>query len=280
MKPAQFVSKTIRKQHTDDIEGLTSGFFSDSKDNKVSIEKYKYIYKCPDMYKHIIIYDLQLEWGGKDYNWKEFKLLSQEDDINSVLDNCYTLQSSESMLNTIAHYASVGEKDSKYIMINSWIYKLYPKKLYVFLVGKQLIRTGNADVIRSVIEAQHKKHSYKDILEGIRSCKENNKDLNDLYVEYAQYTRETLQGIYTHGHLDPRKEAWFTTYFTATVISESIRNFRSFITTLMTLDLSLSQNPALLLEKLPMARGGSWINSDKWGFFGASTPVHGNKKTT
>ncbi|XP_060744982.1 uncharacterized protein LOC132858629 [Tachysurus vachellii] len=276
-KPARFVSEDFRKQHTDDIEGFASSFFPNDKDDKVFIVKYKDVYKCPDMYKHIIIYGLQLEWGGKDYIWKEFKLLSQEDDINFVLVNCYILQSSDDILNLIKHYASVGEKDPKYIMINSWIYKLYPKKLYVFLVGKQLNRTEKADEIRSVIEGQYKKHIYEDIQEGIRSCRKNNKDLNDLCDEYAHYKRDTLQGIYTHGRLDPCKEAWFTTYFIATMISESIRNFRSFITTLMILDMSLSQNPEFLLEKLPMARGGSWINSDKRGFYGASTPVHGKK---
>ncbi|XP_027007997.2 uncharacterized protein LOC113646151 [Tachysurus fulvidraco] len=274
-KPARFVSEDFRKQHSDDIEALAWSIFSNSKENKVSIIKYKD--KFPDMYKHIIIHDLQLEWGGKDYIWKEFNLLSQEDDINCVLDNCYILQSSDDIRNLITHYARVGEKDPKYIMINRWIYKLYPNKFYVFLVGKQLIRTENADEIRSVIEDQCKKYRYEDMREGIRSCKENNKDLNDVYVEYAHYARDTLQGIYTHGHLDPCKEAWFTTYFIATMISESIRNFRSFITTLMTLDLSLSENPEFLLEKLPMARGGSWINSDKRGFYGASTPVHGKK---
>ncbi|KAK2866802.1 hypothetical protein Q7C36_002858 [Tachysurus vachellii] len=273
-KPARFVSEDYRKQHTDDIEGLIWSFLFFI---KVSIVKYKDVNKCPDMYKNIIIYDLQIERGGKDYIWKVFKLLSQEDDINCVLDNCYILQSSRDILNLIKHYANFGEKDPKYIMINSWIYKLYPEKLFVFLVGKQLNRTEKADEIVSVIEGQYKKYTYEDLREGIRSCRENNKDLNDLYVEFAHYARDTLQGIYTHGRLDPCKEAWFTTYFTATMISESIRNFRSFVINIMILDMSLSQNPEFLLEKLPMARGGSWINSDKRGFYGASTPVSGRK---
>ncbi|XP_047672992.1 uncharacterized protein LOC113634787 [Tachysurus fulvidraco] len=286
-KPAQFVYKDFRKEFTDDFEALCWSIFSPNKYDKVSIVKYKDIYKFPDKYKLIIIYDLQLEWGHdiNAYIWNGFNLLSQEDDINiniKFLDNCYILQSSDDILNLITHYANFGEKDPKYIMINRWIYKLYPNKLYVFLVGKQLdIITENADEIRSVIENLYKMLTYKNMREKIRSSKGNNKDLNDVYDEYAHYTRDTLQGIYTHRCLDPNKEACFTTYFIATMISESIRNFRSFITTLMILDLNLSQKPEFLeflLEKIPMARGGSWINSDKRGFYGASTPVYGEKK--
>ncbi|XP_053495180.1 uncharacterized protein LOC128616598 [Ictalurus furcatus] len=271
-KPGRFVSEDFRKTHTDDTEASTWALFNNLK-GKESQELRHPVRLNNDTY---IIYHLKLKWGGKRYNWLKFKLFTSEDDINCVLDNCYELKCSEDILNVIVHYASVGENHSKYLMLNGWIYKLYPKKLYVFLVGKQLTRNENADKIKKVIEGQHKKHEYKDIREGISNCKENNQDLYVLYAEYAQYFRETLLGIYTHGTFDPNKEAWFTTYFLATVISESARNFRSFIITLIALDLSQdpeTQNKGLefLLEKLPMAKGGTWINSDRRGFHGAST---------
>ncbi|KAG7324708.1 hypothetical protein KOW79_011024 [Hemibagrus wyckioides] len=273
--PGRFVSEDYREPHTDELEALFWALtFS---------LKFKLDYPVRSHNDRFIIYDLQLKWEVKEYIWEKFELFSSEDDINNILENCYTLQCSEGILNVIIHYANVGEKDPKYIMINSWIYKVYPKKLYVFLVGKQLNGTENADKIESVIKSQKKKHSYTDIREGIRNCKEHHEDLYDLYSEYAQYTRETLQGVYTHGRLKPKREAWFTTYFLATVISESIRNYRSFITTLMALDLILRPNPEraeqeIILEKLPMARGGSWVNSDKRGFYGASTALNKKQK--
>lgn len=280
-KPGRFVSEGVRETYTDDIEALSWALFNNLKGKEYQELRHP-VRLNNDTY---IIYHLKLKWGGKEYNWLKFKLFTSEYDINCVLDKCYELKCIEDILNVIVHYASVGEKDPKYLMLNGWIYKLYPMKLYVFLVGKQLTRNENADKIKKVIEGQHKKHEYKDIREGISNCKENNQDLHVLYAEYAQYFRETLLGIYTHGTFDPNKEAWFTTYFLATVISESARNFRSFIITLIALDLSLSQNLEtqnkgleFLLENLPMAKGGTWINSDRRGFHGAST-VGGGKNT-
>lgn len=278
-KPGRFVSEDFRETYTDDTEALSWALFNHLK-GKASQELRHPVRLNNDTY---IIYNLELKWGSKCYNWLKFELFIYEDDINRVLDNCYELKCSEDILNVIVHYASVGENDPKYFMLNGWIYKLYPKKLYVFRVGKQLIRNENADEIKKVIEGQHKKYEYKDIREGITNCKENNQDLYVLYSEYAQYFRKTLLGIYTHGTFDPNKEAWFTTYFLATVISESARNFRSFIITLTALDLSQhpeTQNKGLefLLEKHPMAKGGTWINSGRRGFHGAST-AGGGKNT-
>ncbi|XP_053094976.1 uncharacterized protein LOC117598476 [Pangasianodon hypophthalmus] len=278
-KPGRFVSEDFRKVHTDDIEALAWALFYNRK-GKASQELKHPVRSNNDRY---IIYDLQLEWVRKNYNWKKFELFNSKNDINHVLDlHCYDLQCSEDIQNVIVHYASVGEKDPKYLMVNGWIYKLYPKKLYIFLVGKRLRTEENADEIKKVIDGQYKKYEYKHIREGISNCKENNQNLYDVYAEYAQYTRDTFQGIYTRGTFDPIKEAWFTTYFLATVISESARNFRSFVITLMALDLSLSQNPEkakqeIFLEKLPMVKGGSWINTNRRGFHGASSAVNGKK---
>lgn len=273
-KPSRFVCEDVRKRRTDDTEALSWALFYPLH-GEVS-QRLKHPHRSNnDQY---IIYDLQLYWNGKDYEWSRFELFISKDDKSSVLVNCYELQCGEDVMNVIVHYASVGEKDPKYIMCNGWIYKLYPQKLYMFLVGKQIRSQEDAVQMNSVIEEQYKKYKYADIRDGIRHCKES----QDVCVEYAQYARDTLQGIDTQGRFNPSKEAWFTTYFLVTMISESARNFRSFIITLMALDLNLNSNSEqtklkIILEDLPMVRGGTWINTDKRGFHGASTEVKGKK---
>lgn len=271
--PDRFVEEEFRKPHTDDIEALAWAFFDEL--IKIPDKQHLYITTAQADLNTFVIYDLILKWNNKikhekiKYEWVKFELITSDDEINCLLKNCYEIRSSYDILKMIVHYASVGEKDPKYIMINNWIFKLYPKKLYVFLVGKRLIRTENTDEIQTVIKNRYKNSMYKEIQEEMKRGGEKYKDL------YAQFTRDTLHGVYTSGSLPPRLEAAFNMYFTATVISESVRNFRSFISLLMALDLSLNQRPEFLLEKLPMARGGRWINSDKRGFYGASSGVKG-----
>lgn len=72
-------------------------------------------------------------------------------------------------------------------------------------------------------------------------------------------------------------EAAYTTYFTASVIAESARNFRTFPLILMAVE--MLENPAtkekgedFLYKEHSMARGGSWINPGLRGFSGSTTP--------
>lgn len=276
-QPDRFVCKDFRKVHTDDIEALAWVFFNRPEDE--ASNRLKHAVKTNSRY---IIYELEILWADKEYKWIKNELFHSEDDINGVLKDCYVIQCGEDILNVILHYASVGESHPKYIMINNWIYKLYPNKLYGFLVGKRLRTNEDVDEIITVIEGQYQKNSYKDIREGINECKGINQDLYDHYTDLAQYFRGALQGVYTQEVFPLNKEAWFTTYFFVTVICESIRNFRSLVIMLMASDLSLHQTPEkrkeILLVKLPMAKGGTWIDTKKRGFHGASIPVR-NKKS-
>lgn len=268
-KPRRFVTKDFRKDLTDYIEALAYATFCTTLSTK-SLEPIN-LDSSNNVNSVHIIFDLQLTWDNNmhKYVYEKFELFTSGEDINNILQNCYELKDSKDFVNLIRHYAIVGEQNHEYIMINGWIHKVILRTLYVFLVGKRLSTesTESADEIRTVIEEHHNKYTYSEIKQGI--SREDNPDLNP-WAEYALYFKNTLQGIYTNSNIKPNKEAWFTTYFLATVLSESIRNFRSFPVTLMALD--LSKDPEIL-SKLPMTKGGTWINPDKRGFYGAYTAV-------
>lgn len=100
---------------------------------------------------------------------------------------------------------------------------------------------------------------------------------------FVQNMRDTFLGERTT-RLPPSTEAWFTTYFTASVISESSRNFRTFPLVLMGLDMVDSKDINLqekglefFFEEHPMARGRSWIDPSRRGFTGSATPEGSSK---
>ncbi|XP_053087877.1 uncharacterized protein LOC117596548 isoform X2 [Pangasianodon hypophthalmus] len=270
-EPEKFVPENSRELHTDDLEGLAWAFFQHRKgDGKQSLQL-----RHPVMTDEMqwTIYDFQLNQVSDQNRREENNWFTSENDIKDILNKCYEIKSGEDILNVITNYAAYGETDPTYLMLNDWIYKVYPKDLYVYPVGKKLNTDENVDDIQNIIKGQFKKHSYSDIREGINSCGGTN--------HYAQYARESLQGVYTRTNLNPTQEAWLSTMFVASVISESSRNFRSFPITLMAMDMTLDQNTPekglkFLLEDHPMTKGGTWINTEYRGFHGCA--LHKNVK--
>ncbi|XP_046730181.1 uncharacterized protein LOC124401775 isoform X3 [Silurus meridionalis] len=268
-KPQRFVSEGFRKKHTDDLEALSWAFFQHRKGDHINHPKFK-------NNEQYTVYDLQNKWDpiqktyikGESRGW-----LNSKKDIKNILNQCYELKSGEDILNEITKNARFGKKDYTYLMLNDWIFKVSPDFLYIYLVGKKLNRNETEHDIQNIIEAQFNKHNYKDIVIGIEKCQGS--------VYYKNYCTKCLQGTYKKDNaesaLNPNQEAWLSTMFLATMISESTRNFRSFPITLMALDLAHNENMNFaisgldfLLNNHPMTRGGTWIKKDCRGFYGSS----------
>lgn len=209
--------------------------------------------------------------------------IDDEREKRQVLNECYQINTGEDIKNIIHHFAKNGETRTTYLRINDWIKEVNPKNLYVYPVGKRLDnnqRDNNIiDGIKRIISAQVQHQSYQDIQGNIIKVDMNNVRKTQQKQLYAQYVRNIFRGQYTdvfRGRLEDQKlstESWFTTYFTASVISESARNFRTFPLTLMALDMAFSQKHEkskhglnFLFEEHSMARGGSWVDPEKRGF--------------
>lgn len=100
---------------------------------------------------------------------------------------------------------------------------------------------------------------------------------------FVQNMRDIFIGERTT-HPPTSTEAWFTTYFTASVICESSRNFRTFPLVLMGLDMVDSKDINIqekglefFFEEHPMTRGKSWIDPSRRGFTGSATPEGSSK---
>ncbi|KAJ3603663.1 hypothetical protein NHX12_028407, partial [Muraenolepis orangiensis] len=190
----------------------------------------------------------------------------------------YDIKSGKDMLNIIHHYAKTGENELSYLMINDFIYKVDQHSLYVYPVGKKLDNNdvGKIKEIEDCITAQIGKEKYGDMRQKMYKNLPLEQQEN-VKVKYVEYLKGTLTGEHTiHPSLSER--AWFNSYLTASIISESARNFRTFPLVLMALD--MSQNPDnnvkqrgldFFFENHPMARGGSWIDPNNCGFKGSST---------
>ncbi|XP_004566699.3 uncharacterized protein LOC101472502 [Maylandia zebra] len=189
-----------------------------------------------------------------------------------VLNECYQINSGKDIKNIIHHFAKNGETRTTYLKINKWIYEVEHKKLYVFLVGKWLDnnqRDANViDEIKRCINAQVGRESYTHMRNNILTNNRNSQ--NQQKQIYAKYVGNIFRGEHAHVNQGLSTEAWFTTYFTASVISESVRNFRTFPLTLMALDMALNQYDSagldFFFDNHPMARGGSWVDPEKRGF--------------
>ncbi|KAF3695307.1 hypothetical protein EXN66_Car010983 [Channa argus] len=214
--------------------------------------------------------------GRKTSNHIEFT--ENRKDIKDILSKCYEIKSGKDIRSIIRHYAKTGENKLTYLMVNDWIYEVNPKSLYVYLVGKKLgnNQRGNEVRIKEVkkcITDQINREKYSDMKNHIR----NHKD------KYPQYVKDIFLGEPTRSP-SLSTEAWFTTYFTASVISESARNFRTFPLILMALDMVESQDNNIrekglnfFFEDHPMARGNSWIDPSRRGFSGSATPKDSSK---
>ncbi|KAM9394519.1 uncharacterized protein KZ484_005550 [Pholidichthys leucotaenia] len=241
----------------DELQALTWGFFH-SDELQTTLRKVEVNNPEEIQEKYLI--------GIRDNNGK-IVWINDEDTLKKVLSDCYEIKSGEDIRNVIRHYAKNGENKATYLMVNDWIYEVNPKDVYVYPVGKRLNNNqiGDNKIIDQVkksISVQVGRESYEQIRLNIKN--------NQRYL-YADYTRDIFLGKRTFVP-ELSTEAWFTTYFTATVIAESVRNFRTFPLTLMVLDMIFNENfqnlqaKKFFFEDHSMARGGSWVDTSRRGF--------------
>ncbi|XP_042070313.1 uncharacterized protein LOC102295251 isoform X2 [Haplochromis burtoni] len=219
--------------------------------------------------------------------------IDKEGDKRQVLNECYEIKSGEDVKNIIRHYAKNGEEKTTYLKINDWIYEVDPRNLYVYPVGKKLDNNNVIEDIKTCIDEQAGNERYPDMRDKIFRNVKNEEEKNQQKQRYAEYVENTFLGEHPDvfkgsltGYKRLSMEAWFTTYFTATVISESARNFRTFSLTLMALDMVQSKDNNIRQKGLdfffdnhPMTRGGSWIDPSRRGFAGSATHEDSSKLT-
>lgn len=216
--------------------------------------------------------DLQIKYrirklteGDQSVDW-----LETEQEIREVLSNCYEIKSGEDVRTIIKHYAETGEEKITYLMVNGWIYAVDPQNLYVYLFGKKLDNneinnTEKIKVIEGCIEEQNGNEKYPDMKKHIVD-----------EGSYVRFVRDIFRGERTT-HLPLSTEAWCTTFFTASIISESARNYRTFPLILMALKMTDSPDNndreigvEFFFENHPMARGESWVDPSKRGHRGTA----------
>ncbi|CAB1325337.1 unnamed protein product, partial [Coregonus sp. 'balchen'] len=274
--PNKFVEHYAREEHTDELEALTWAIFepmtSDTNSKKL------HIYLNNEVVSEYQICNIESKKiNGHSEITKQW--IEKEKDIRSILDKCYEIKSGKDILSVIHHNAKLGEDETTYLMLHDWIYKINPQTLYVYPVGKKLGNNekGNQnkiDEIKHCVEAQIGKEHYSAIRKNIGDGKES----------YPNFVKETLQGEYINKGSQVMMEAWYTTYFLASVISESSRNFRTFPLVLMALDMTQSTDNnvkekglSFLMEEHPMAKGGSWVDPGSRGFYGSSSDKESTK---
>ncbi|XP_038559195.1 uncharacterized protein LOC119891543 isoform X1 [Micropterus salmoides] len=200
---------------------------------------------------------------------------TEQQDLKNILSKCYVINTGKDVRSIIRHYAMTGENEPTYLMVKDWIYVVDPVSLYVYPVGKKLDNNQRENVsqrneVKKRIEGQTDRVDYRNLRGEIKK------------TTYANYVKDIFLGEQTY--LQLKDEPWYTTYFTASVIAESARNFRTFPLILMAVE--MVENPAnkdegenFLFEEHSMATGGSWINKDLRGFKGSATPEVSSKPT-
>lgn len=277
--PQRFIDQNIMKNFDqkafEELEALSWGLFHDD----LPLPEKVRTNNVQQIEEHYVI--------GKHYdNDKKIKWVNNELELNNVLSNCYEIKSGEDIRSIIQHYAKTGEDEITHLMVKDWIYAVDPQTLYVYPAGKKLNNNQIGDVqkikdIKGCIEKQLGKEKYPDMRNGIRD--KNINPVNNPEEVYVKYVKDIFRGEHTV-NLPLQTEAWCTSYFTASVISESARNFRTFPEVLMALDLTDSNNNNIkqkglefFFEEHPMARGRSWIDPSRRGFSGSATPKDSSK---
>ncbi|XP_068178618.1 uncharacterized protein [Antennarius striatus] len=270
----QKVFEQLDKTALNELEAMSWGFFHGDLPvpKKLDLNKEKNIDKDYIIRKHLDD-EKAVEW------------MTDNNDKEKVLSDCYEIKSGEDVRNIIRYYAKKGEKNPSYLMVKDWIYVVDPQNLYVHLVGKRLDNNQkeNKHAIEDIeksIKAQFGKSDYPSIRKGI--IIDQNRIVESKH-EYVNYVTDVLSGEHTVT-LPLSTEAWCTTYFTASVICESARNFRTFPLVLMALDVIQSKGQTVSEEDLnfffdnhPMARGKSWIDPSRRGFTGSATAKGSSK---
>lgn len=235
---------------------------------------------------------------GKTEKNGKIEQLTEKEDVEKRLNQSYEIKSGSDIRRIIRHFAKDGEDDTTYLMVNNWIYEVDPQNLYVYPVGKKLDNNQGQEQsildyirlfikqifgqeeknIKNSIEAQIGKSDYPRIKEGLHSSTKNAENTEE---QCAQYFRDIFQA--KKAAMKPLlAEAWCTTYFVASVISESARNFRTFPLILIALEMTetkknMRDGLSFLFHEHPMARGGSWIDPSRRGFRGSAIPEGSSK---
>lgn len=197
--------------------------------------------------------------------------LKTDQEIKAVLSECHEVKPGEDVRNIIKYYADNRQNKYTYLMVNGWILAVDRSSLYVFLIGKKLDNNDNNEVneIEKHIRAQIGKESYKEMRLNILSGKKTEK-------YFVQFVKDFLHGKPMKG-LSLQYQAWATTYFVASLICESVRNYRTFPLILMAA--SMTERPDnndqkfgfdFFFEKHSMANGGTWVDK-KTGFEGVTS---------
>ncbi|KAL2090274.1 hypothetical protein ACEWY4_014962 [Coilia grayii] len=269
-EPERFVDANARQPHTDILEALAWGFFPEGQTDTL-MQKLNRPRTTPE--DRFVIYDLQFQ---NERDRMPGQWINTPEKMNEVLQNSYEIKSGEDIVNIITHYASFGESSVSYLIVNDWIYHVSGESLYVYPVGKRLSNNEKADdlkieYIKAVIELTADKEQYSFMRDYINHFKMGRE-------KYADYARKNVRGEYLKGTFEPNEELWYTTYFTASVISESSRNLRTFPAVLMAVHLTESGDVKIkemahtfLLENHPMAAGGTWVLPQRRGYYGSST---------
>ncbi|XP_039869399.1 uncharacterized protein LOC120722453 [Simochromis diagramma] len=262
------------KSAIDDLEALSWGIFHSDQPapKKISVNNAEQIegYLIGKREKKII--------NGKPET--TITWIDNEGEKRQVLNEYYEIKSGEDIKNIIRHYAKNGEEKTTYLKINDWIYEVDPRNLYMYPVGKKLnnnqIENNNViGDIKTCINEQAGKESYTHMRENIFKNVNNKKEQQQKYAEYvSNIFHDKKVDVFKDLTVNDRlsTESWFTTYFAATFIAESARNFRTFILNLIALDSALkheSHGLNFLFEDHSMARAGSWFKTDLRGFTGA-----------
>ncbi|XP_038559130.1 uncharacterized protein LOC119891503 isoform X2 [Micropterus salmoides] len=279
-KPQRFIDQNIFEfEHADqtqtacdELEALSWGFFhSDlTLPEKINTENFN-------------LKDYLIGERVKINEEHTIRWIVDEQELKDVLSKCYEIKSGRDVRRIIRHYAKDGEDELTYLMVKDWIYAVDPVNLYVYPVGKKLDTNQRQNEVKmhevkECINEQIGKEQYTVIQEQILA-----KNINNPKERYAKYVKDIFLGEHTT-HLPLSTEAWCTTYFTASVIAESARNFRTFPLILMALDMALSSDINIkekglkfLFEEHSMARAGSWIDPSRRGFSGSATPEGSSK---
>ncbi|XP_039658368.1 uncharacterized protein LOC120560191 [Perca fluviatilis] len=285
-EPKRFINQNVydklnanERNACNQLEALSRGLFHDEnipRPEKMKIEKF-------DLKAYYLLE--RKKWFNE--KKKRYELTGEVEKMNNeqknkILSNCYEIKSGEDIRNVIRHYAKTGEKKVTYLKVNDWILEVDPIKLYVAPIGKKLDNNERKkeENIKKCIEDQIGKESYFKIRKGIKT----EMGQNDPKEGYAEYMEGIFRGEPTKARLPLPAEAWLTTYFTASVISESARNFRTFALTLMALDMVQSTDNNIkekglnfLWEEHSMARQYSWIDPSRRGFSGSTDNEHSSK---
>ncbi|XP_014830228.1 PREDICTED: uncharacterized protein LOC106908608 [Poecilia mexicana] len=252
------------KSACDELEAMTWGLFYPKRDKpaKVDINNNEHPEEQYVIMKKVV---------------NEMAEINEAEDIKEILQDCYEIKSGKDALRLIRHYAKTGETDITYLKIGDWIFDVDEKTLYMIPAGKKLVNTNDKEEQRKtkewIIEQNgENKEKYSNIQGSIQNKQ-----------EYADYVRDIFKGNPISQNLSPDKAFFYASYFAASVIAESARNFRTFPLTLMALDLIHSRPNDesvlnFLFENHPMARQDSWTNSRHRGFSGTAAVPRAHPK--